>query len=109
MTDSGGIFISYRRDDTAPATGRLADLLDVPVELDPGRLEHPAGRVLEDVVDRLAEHRALPCRERPPRRAEHDDLGVARIGLGDDGRSGGVRSLEPGEGWRWCYVDEVPL
>lgn len=27
MTDSGGIFISYRRDDTAPATGRLADLL----------------------------------------------------------------------------------
>jgi hypothetical protein len=27
MADSGGIFISYRREDTAPATGRLADLL----------------------------------------------------------------------------------
>ena len=20
-----------------------------------------------------------------------------------------VRSFEPGEGWRWCYVDEVPV
>ena len=27
MAGSGGIFVSYRRGDTAPATGRLADML----------------------------------------------------------------------------------
>ena len=56
--------------------------------------QHAAARVLQDVVDGLPEDRRLPRRELTTRRPENDDLGVPRVGLGDDRRPGGVRSIE---------------
>ena len=48
------------------------------------RHHHPAGRVLEDVVDRVPEDRALTPADILPRRPDDDDLGAAALGLAND-------------------------
>ena len=55
---------------------------------------HAARRVAEHVVDRAPEEGALGDRERLARRAEHDDLGTALLGLLDDRLPGAARADE---------------
>ncbi len=54
-------------------------------------------------------HRTAPHTTRPPDRA-HLTVGLViftAVGVFRTTRHPVIRSVEPGEEWRWCYVDEL--